>query len=157
MLVSRCPLISAASNPERPPDADVKLISRFKSCLDGNPDSSNPYIRFYVPYCIQTPLLAQVAIYTSACFLNETGHLDKMVAMAHKGQAIRLLNEHLRSKASTSDEAITAVIQLIMDEWYWGETGDLRAHLRGLREMIRLRGGLRNLGMNGMISKLAVA
>jgi len=55
---------------------DVKLISRFKSCLDGNPDSSNPYIKFYVPYCIQTPLLAQVAIYTSACFLNETGHLD---------------------------------------------------------------------------------
>jgi hypothetical protein len=136
---------------------DLKLISRFKSCLDGNPDSSNPYIKYYVPYCIQTPLLAQVAIYTSACFLNETGHLDRMIAMAHKGQAIRMLNDHLRSKSSTSDEAITAVIQLIMDEWYWGETGDLRAHLRGLREMIRLRGGLRNLGMNGMISKLAIA
>ena len=152
---SRCVCVSILT--ERFRRLDVKLISRFKACLDGNPDSSNPYTKFYVPYCIQTPLLAQVAIYTSACFLNETGHLDRMVAMAHKGQAIRMLNDHLRSKSSTSDEAITAVIQLILDEWYWGETGDLRAHLRGLREMIRLRGGLRNLGMHGMISKLALA
>lgn len=96
-------------------------------------------------------------MYTSACYLNETGHLDKMAAMAHKGQAIAMLNEHLRSRSSTSNEAICAVIQLILDEWYWGETGDLRAHLRGLREMIRLRGGLKQLGMGGMIAKLAVA
>jgi len=121
---------------------------------------SNPYIKQYVPYCVQTPLLAQVAIYTSSCFLNETGHLNKMVAMAHKGRAIGMLNAHLRSDSRSNavgDDAITAVIQMIMDEWYWGETGDLRAHLRGLREMIRLRGGLGNLGMNGMISKLAMA
>ena len=83
--------------------------------------------------------------------------MHRTVAMSHKGQAIRMLNDHLRSKSSTSDEAITAVIQLIMDEWYWGDTGDLRAHLRGLREMIRLRGGLRSLGLNGMVAKLAVS
>ncbi|KAL1906185.1 hypothetical protein Sste5344_008021 [Sporothrix stenoceras] len=146
----------------------VKLISRFKSCLDGNPDPTNPYTRIYVPYCLQTPLLAQVAIYTSACFLHETGHLDKMVAVTHKGRAIDMLNAQLQggsstsgdggpASTSTSDDAITAVIQLVMDEWYWGQTQNLHAHLRGLREMIRLRGGLQNLGMNGLVRKLAMA
>ncbi|EOO03543.1 hypothetical protein UCRPA7_970 [Phaeoacremonium minimum UCRPA7] len=114
------------------------------------------YIKYYVPFCIQTPLLAQVAIFTSACFLTETGYLDNMATMSHKGLAIRMLNEHLRSKSSTTDVAISAVTQLILDEWYWGEASDLRAHLRGLREMIRLRGGFRNLGMDGIIAKLVI-
>ncbi|KLU86664.1 hypothetical protein MAPG_05676 [Magnaporthiopsis poae ATCC 64411] len=137
----------------------VKFISRFKAALDGNPDpDKNQYVKFYVPFAIQTPLLAQVAIYTASCFLAETGHIDKTTSMSHKGRAIRMLNELLRSsQSSTSDEAITAVIQLILDEWYWGETtSDLRAHLRGLREMIRLRGGIRCLGMNGLVGKLAI-
>lgn len=113
-------------------------------------------MKYYVPYCLKTPLLAQVAIYTAACFLNQTGHLDERVTMAHKGQSIRLLNDHLRSESSSSDEVIAAVIQLIVNEWCWGETNDLRAHLRGLREMIRLRGGFRSLGLHGLISKLAI-
>jgi hypothetical protein len=134
----------------------VRLISRFKSDLSGQPGDANPYMKFFVPFCVQTPLLAQISIYTSACFLHETGYIDKTAAMAHKGQAISMLNDHLRSSKSTSDEAIIGVLQLILDEWYWGETHDLQAHLRGLREMIRLRGGFRTLGMHGLLSKLAI-
>lgn len=134
----------------------MKLISQFKASLDGNPDESNPYIKYHVPYCVQSPLLVHVAIYTAACLLSETGHIDWTVAMAHKGYAIQLLNEHIASTPSPSDEGITGVIQLIVDEWYWGDTNELRAHLRGLREMIKIRGGLRTLGLHGLISKLAV-
>jgi hypothetical protein len=137
---------------------DLKLLSRFKACLDGNPEPGNPFIKQYVPYAVQDPLLLQIVLYTSACFLNETGHVPRTIVMAHKGQAIRMLNEHLRSEFSqTSDAAIAGVIQLIVDEWYWGETQDLRAHLRGLREMIRSRGGFSHLGMNGFLAKNAIA
>ncbi|KAL1881449.1 hypothetical protein VTK73DRAFT_3734 [Phialemonium thermophilum] len=134
----------------------VKLVCRFKASLDGNPDPSNVYNNIFVPYSLQTPVLAQVAIYTAACFLTETGNLTETTTMAHKGQAIRLLNDHLRSEFPSSDEAIAAVIQLIVNEWYWGDTTDLRAHLRGLHEMVRLRGGFQNLGLEGLISKLAI-
>ncbi|QBZ56939.1 hypothetical protein PoMZ_01857 [Pyricularia oryzae] len=137
----------------------VKLASSFRSCLDGNnQDTANSCIELCMPFCVRTPLLAQVAIYTASCFLVETGTLDKTVAMAHKGLAIRMLNELLRSTTdSTSDEAIAAVIQMILNEWYWGDsTNDLQAHLRGVREMIRLRGGIQNLGMDGLVGKLAV-
>ncbi|KAK4209202.1 oleate activated transcription factor 3 [Rhypophila decipiens] len=134
----------------------VKLISQFKASLDGNPDASNPYIKYHVPYCVQSPLLQHVAIYTAAGLLSQTGHIESTVAMAHKGHAIKLLNEHLRSRSSTSDEGIAGVVQLIVNEWYWGDPNDLRAHLRGLREMIKLRGGFRTLGLHGLISKLAI-
>ena len=135
---------------------DIKLISPFKASIDGNPDPSNPYIKYHVPYTVQSPLLVHVAIYTAACFLSETGHIDTTRAMDHKGFAIKLLNEHIRSTALPSDEGITGVIQLIIDEWLWGDVNDLRAHLRGLREMIKLRGGFRTLGLHGLISKLAI-
>ncbi|KAK4230276.1 hypothetical protein QBC38DRAFT_507611 [Podospora fimiseda] len=134
----------------------INLIAQFKASIDGNPDSSNPFIRFYVPYCIQSPLLQRIAVYTAACFLSDTGHLDRTAAMAYKGQAIELLNKHLHSQLSTSDEGVAGVIQLIIDEWHWGNQPDLEAHLRGLREMIKIRGGFRTLGLHGLISKLAI-
>jgi hypothetical protein len=137
--------------------AVLKLLCRYKACLDGNPDAANPIIKFYFPFCIQDPLLLQVVLYTSACFLNETGHMPKMAVVAQKGRAIHMLNEHLRSQPmQTSDAAVAGVVQLIVDEWYWGETADLNAHLRGLREMIRLRGGFHNLGMHGLLAKLVI-
>jgi hypothetical protein len=77
--------------------------------------------------------------------------------MAHKGHVIKLLNEHIRSQPSPSDEVIAGVLQITLDEWLWGNTTDLRAHLRGLRDMIRSRGGFRTLGLNGLISKLAIS
>lgn len=126
--------------------------------LDGNPHPDDPMMRFYYPFCVQDPLLLQIILYTSACFLNESGHMPKMVVMAYKGKAIHMLNENLRSQDHQSgDAAIAGVIQLILDEWYWGDTDDLRAHMRGLREMLRIRGGFRNLGMDGLLAKMVIA
>ena len=136
--------------------ADVKLICQYKASLDANPDASNPYIKFYVPYSVQSPLLANVSVYTAAGFLNQTGHIDQTVAMASKCHAIGLLNDHLGSKSLPSDEGIAGVVQLIVNEWYWGDTNDLRAHMRGLREMIKLRGGFGHIALHGLISKLAI-
>ncbi|ORY57265.1 uncharacterized protein BCR38DRAFT_355048 [Pseudomassariella vexata] len=135
----------------------VKVISRFKSSLDGDPDFNAPFHKYYLPFCLQSPLLARVSIYTAACLLSETNHLDKTITMWIKGSAIRLLNDLLRSERfATGDEAIAGVAQLIADEWYWGDTHDLRAHLEGMRQMIKLRGGFRNLGLNGLLSKMVI-
>ncbi|PKS07492.1 hypothetical protein jhhlp_006096 [Lomentospora prolificans] len=136
----------------------LKLLSRYKTSLDGNPDPNNPVVKSYFPFCIQDPLLLQIILYTSACFLNETGHMPKTAVMAHKGKAIGMLNKHLRSQNhQTGDAVIAGVVQLIVDEWYWGDTDDLRAHMRGLREMIRIRGGFYNLGMDGLLAKLVIS
>lgn len=139
---------------------DVNFISRFKASLDGEPDvHANPYMKHFVPFCLRSPLLVQTAIYTSACFLHETTRgqlMDSTTAVAHKCRAIRMLNEHLQTRGSTTDEAVAAVMQLMLNEWYWGHADDLRAHLRGLREMVRLRGGFGALGMGGLLARLVI-
>ncbi len=135
----------------------VRLVSQFNASLDGSPDANNVYVKYYLPYCVQTPLLAQGAVYTAACLLAETGHIDRMVAISHKGKTMALLHEHLGSQPSTTDEAVAGVVQLVTNEFYWGDTADLHAHLRGLKDMIKMRGGLRNIGLHGLISKLAIS
>lgn len=67
-----------------------------------------------------------------------------------------MLNEHLQTRGSTTDEAIVGVMQLMLNEWYWGNMGDLRAHLSGLREMVRLRGGFASLGLGGLLARLVI-
>lgn len=102
--------------------------------------------------------MLHIILYTSTCFLNETGHIPKLGVMAHKGKAIRMLNENLRSQShQTNDAVIAGVVQLVVNEWYWGDTDDLCAHMRGLREMIRIRGGFHNLGMDGLLAKMVIA
>ena len=101
-----------------PPAADVKFLSQFTASLDGNPEASNPYVKYYVPFCVNSQLLVHVAIYSAACFLTDTGHVERTVAMSHKGHVIKLLNEHIRSQPSASDEVIVGVGQVIVDEWY---------------------------------------
>lgn len=134
----------------------MRTLAPFSAALDGKPESSNAYIKCYIPLCLQNALLAQTAMYTAACFLNEAGHLDRQVTLAHKSQAINLLNESLWMNAGSSDEIVAAHAQLILNEWYWGGTTDLGAHLRGLKEMVRLRGGFRSLGLHGLIAKMAI-
>lgn len=103
-------------------------------------------------------MLAQIAIYTAACFLNDTcpSVVDDTTAMTRKGDAICMLETHLRTTGPTTDEAIAGVMQLILNEWYWGGKKELEAHLGGLREMVRSRGGLANLGLGGLLAKLII-
>lgn len=76
--------------------------------------------------------------------------------MVHKYRAIRMLNEHIQTQHLATDEAIAAVMQMLLNEWYWGDMSDLAAHLSGLKEMIRLRGGYRNLGLSGLLARLVM-
>ncbi|KAK3498990.1 uncharacterized protein B0T23DRAFT_5531 [Neurospora hispaniola] len=134
----------------------INLIGNMKASIDSSPDAANPYIQHYIPFCLRSPLLTRVAICTAAGWLHVAGIIDTTVAMAHKGQAIALLNEHIKSSLVAGDEGIAGVVQLIINEWYWGEKQSLHAHMGGLCEMIKLRGGFRTLGLNGLISKLAI-
>ncbi|TDZ38265.1 hypothetical protein CTRI78_v010907 [Colletotrichum trifolii] len=158
------------------------ILSRFKASLNGDPDPNNPFVRHYAPFCLQDPVVVQIVMYASACYLHETGHISRTALMMSKGHAIQMLNrrislgqgptgtgtttgnaEHAGAVEETScggrtgDAAVAGVIQLAAAEWYWGENeNDIQHHLRGLRNMIRLRGGFERLGMNGILAKNAI-
>jgi hypothetical protein len=136
---------------------DLRLLSRFKASVNGNPSPDNPFMKHWVPFIIQDALLIHTVLFTSACFLNETGHLPKTVVVALRALMYQTLNQHLRANSTqTTDAAILAVTEMVLDEWYWGATKDLHAHMKGLKTMITMRGGLQDLGMNGYLSKLII-
>lgn len=134
---------------------DLQLLSRFKAAIDGNPDPESRFMKQWVPSSIKDPLLLQVVLYTSACFLNETGQVPKVVVILYKSAVHRMINEHIQNSRTKplSNEAIMGTAQMVMDSWYWGTTTEMRAHMDGLRQMVKIRGGPQTLGLQGFIAK----
>lgn len=134
----------------------VQHLSRFKGPLEGQPEPDNPFIDLYVPWCFRSPLLAPVALSVAAMSLVQLRLMPLQGAMALKGQAVHTLNTYLGSPGSATDEAISAVSQLILSDWYCGEMRDMHSHLLGLHELVRLHGGFGTVGVNALVSKTAL-
>ncbi|KAK3352554.1 hypothetical protein B0T25DRAFT_606491, partial [Lasiosphaeria hispida] len=138
------------------PTAVAKLLHHFKGSFDGDPDPDNPFVTDYVPWCIQSPLLSQTSLYISARSLGERQYIDETSTMKLKGTAISTLNKHLQSEKWISDEALAGVVQFVSIEWFFGRPEVVQAHLRGLREMLRLRGGFSDSGVGALVTKVAL-
>jgi hypothetical protein len=134
----------------------VRTLAPFHAALDGVADPCHPYLKHYVPFILQSPVLRQTSIYNSAGFLHDQGHMDKATMLPYKAKAISLFNSHISVQPSPSDEIIAAHIQLTLNEWYWSDSTDLGSHLQALKEMIRSRGGLLSLGQQSLIVKMAL-
>lgn len=70
--------------------------------------------------------------------------------LAMKARALSCVNQYLnmtrnwkRQFSEVMSEAIKVVVNLVVMEWFWGSDESMRAHIRGIREMIRLAGGLK--------------
>ncbi|KAJ3485828.1 hypothetical protein NLG97_g6737 [Lecanicillium saksenae] len=135
----------------------LQLLCRFKAVVDGAPEPSNRFMKHWVPLSIKSPLNLQIILYTSACFLNETGQVPKMVVWAHKSAVHKLINEHIAKVGKNlSDEVIMGTAQMVLDSWYWGTTEEMQAHMLGLKSMIKIRGGFQTLGMQGFLAKTVI-
>lgn len=136
--------------------AVAEVLYHFKGSFDGVPDPDNPFLVHYVPWCIQSPLLVHSSMYIAARSLVERRYVDERTTTQLKVQAISKLNDHLRSPACTNDEAFAAVVQFVSIEIFFGDLEVVQTHLRGLREMIRLRGTFPSRGVGELISKVAL-
>lgn len=125
--------------------------------IDGNP-TPNYYNDYWVPWSVKSPLLSYLGIFTAACYQAEAlkaSPSQSPVVLRYKCKVISLLNEMLSHKeTSTSTEAITGVVYLAVNEWYWSNYDNVQAHMKGLKEMVRLRGGLDKLGMSDFPRKM---
>lgn len=141
------------------PSTVIKVISRYVVSIDGNV-KPNYYNDTWVPWCMKSPLLAYLAIFTASCYQSEAQRIpppQSAVVLGYKLKTIGLLNEMLRNKeTATCTEAITAVGYLVTNEWYWSNYENVKAHLKGLKEMVRLRGGLGELGKNNFQRKMVI-
>lgn len=77
--------------------------------------------------------------------------------LALKARALSEINTAL----ATPDRAITdamigAVAKIAAYEALFGTSATFAAHMRGLRMMLKLRGGLSTLGLNGLLERMLV-
>ncbi len=109
---------------------------------------------------MKSPLLTYLGIFTAACYQAEAQKAKpgySQLVLHYKIKSIRILNEMLNKKeTAVSNEAITGVLYLVVNEWYWSNFTAVQAHMKGLREMVRLRGGLDQLGTNNFLRNMVL-
>lgn len=73
----------------------------------------------------------------------------------HRGKATQLLCDRLQDPLTRADDASILTTFLLVDNvWRYGETDIGRAHYSGLLKMIEMRGGLDQLGVNGVLRSM---
>ncbi|KAG9232884.1 hypothetical protein BJ875DRAFT_379766 [Amylocarpus encephaloides] len=123
----------------------IRILSKHVSSIDGKP-LPNYYNDHWLPWAIRVPVLVHIALYNTACYQAELQRVPPGVSpsvIALKLQTINMLNSLLASADKcTRDEVAASVVYLTTNEWYFGTDENVQAHLRGLRELVRLKGGI---------------
>ncbi|KAH8812526.1 hypothetical protein F5884DRAFT_898791 [Xylogone sp. PMI_703] len=79
----------------------------------------------------------------------------RQMALVYRLKCIQCVNGALSSEASKiSDVTIISVLGLSSDEFHSGSIEASRNHTKAIRDMVRLRGGLKNLGLDGLLAHL---
>ena len=72
-----------------------------------------------------------------------------------RGMAIREINTALEDpKRATSDQIVTAVVKMASYEALFGDQNACHTHMTGLLRMVTLRGGLPQLGLDGLLERI---
>ena len=80
-----------------------------------------------------------------------------MDLLALKARALSEINAALaKPERATTDAVIGAVAKMASYEAIFGDSDVFAAHMKGLQMMLKLRGGLANLGLNGLLERMLV-
>ncbi|KAH9207781.1 hypothetical protein DL95DRAFT_482314, partial [Leptodontidium sp. 2 PMI_412] len=107
-------------------------------------DGKDPPVAFnekFISGIIQSPLAVNLTLLSSSCYQAAARGLEVekcAEAITIEGRIISLIVNYIeRNNKEIRDDAILT--------WYWGEEHRVWAHMKGLKEMLRLRGGIENM------------
>lgn len=135
---------------------DLVNLATENSDLDGN--QSRGLLRLvWFPFVLtDTALLHSVLLLAAAhCRLMKGPESHGIDIITLRGMALRGINENLQHPAkSLSDEMIGAVLSVAMYEALFGDSDTYATHMTGLQKLVTLRGGLPELGLDGLLEKM---
>ncbi|KAK9802174.1 hypothetical protein AB5N19_07982 [Seiridium cardinale] len=76
------------------------------------------------------------------------GNPNSLRGLHYLSQALTLVNERLQGEKALSDSTLSLVISLVLQEELRNELPGAKIHYEGLRQMVKLRGGLHELAGN---------
>ncbi|KAK3323051.1 hypothetical protein B0H66DRAFT_219062 [Apodospora peruviana] len=96
-----------------------------------------------MPWMLQSPIFPNIAILMASVVQvlekgREAGSSSEPLEI--KIKVLALMNRVLGGEYDLSD-VLRCVINLVIIEWFWGADDSMWAHLRGLKELVNMRGG----------------
>lgn len=113
----------------------------------------------WFPLCNSNLALFQAILLLSASNSASLGHTTDAGCrvLALKAQAIRSINTAFSQDAlRTTDALIGAVAKMASYEAMQGDRESYLVHMQGVRRMVTMRGGLRYLGLGGLLRRIVV-
>ncbi|KAH8810724.1 fungal-specific transcription factor domain-containing protein [Xylogone sp. PMI_703] len=116
----------------------------------------NPMKKYFLPLAFQDPALLHAIIFCAQSFDTlSSGRGEASKAVFHLNESIRLVNQRLRSVPPVVDESTILVVATIaFMEKLVGNHTNWEIHMRGLKEMISLKGGLGVFAPNRLLTDL---
>ncbi|KXJ90746.1 hypothetical protein Micbo1qcDRAFT_226756 [Microdochium bolleyi] len=98
---------------------------------------------------LQSPLMPNIGILMAAttCGLERDSTRE---TLSIKSTVLGYINSYLASSTpetfrAVAVELIKCILSMVVMEWFWGTEESMRAHQRGIKEMLRLCGGISGL------------
>ncbi|KAF6823639.1 Zn(2)-C6 fungal-type DNA-binding domain protein [Colletotrichum plurivorum] len=140
--------------PEGPRTAEllhfyIQFVAPNMVSIDGQ--SQPPvFLAEVLPWMLQSPLFPNIGILMSSM----TQSLEKGLeitkspeSLALKSHVLSIIAEYMRRPFDAiAIEMVRSIVNLVVMEWFWGADESMFAHMRGIKRMIKLRGGMRGLG-----------
>ena len=113
----------------------------------------------WFPLVMHSPVVFQVIVLFSAS--HYAAQLEGMAfaptILSLKQSALQgIYRELAHSTGAARDELIAATAKMASYEAIWGDESAYHCHMHGVQEMLKTRGGLGNLGLDGFLSRLLV-
>ncbi|KAF2148602.1 hypothetical protein K461DRAFT_298002 [Myriangium duriaei CBS 260.36] len=125
--------------------------------LDG-PDARGLLRSSWFPLTMANRSLFCVIILIAASHRATTcNKRDALNLLRLRTEALDFVQQDLENQSlCLSDQMVGAVAKLASYEAMYGTRESYKVHMEGLRRMVMLRGGIRSLGLNGLLSRLVV-
>ncbi|PYI24423.1 hypothetical protein BO99DRAFT_455341 [Aspergillus violaceofuscus CBS 115571] len=112
----------------------------------------------WIRHALTDPCLFQATLYTASAEMDAMhgaqGTAPNYATLYHQTNAIRLLNCRLVRGGSMDDATIASVLLLVISGSIEKDPDATEAHRQGLLRMVALRGGLKQLGFDGILAEM---
>ena len=137
---------------------DIQNVAVEIPDLDG-PNDKGLLRRIWFPLAMTEAATMYAVLLMAAshyCIVNPSK--AALIDLLHlKARALSEINAALADpKRAITDSMIGAVMKMAAYEAIFGDSAVFNAHMRGLQMMLKIRGGLSTLGLNGLLERMLV-
>lgn len=126
------------------------LASWISSCEDGPPVGRPAF--FWLKAALHHPPLFYATLLGAAVHLDRRQPIGKYTLLWYKIETMRLANEMMNiPNEGATDQMLIVVLILLYFNVGDGDGEEYEMHLKGINQMLIMRGGMGNLGMRGII------